>query len=106
MATMAVLGGILGIVSINGASPILYFGGFILPHGIIEIPAALLATAAVLQAGAILATPTPGRTVGEVFITSMGEWAKIMVGVIIPTLLVAAAIEAWVTPRIALLLFG
>jgi uncharacterized membrane protein SpoIIM required for sporulation len=65
----------------------------------------IIASASILRAGAILATPTPGKTVGEVWITSLGEWAKIMVGVVIPLLFVAAAIEVWVTPRIAFLLF-
>jgi uncharacterized membrane protein SpoIIM required for sporulation len=106
LATMGILGAVLSILGLSGTSPLVYFAGFILPHGILEIPAAILASAAVLQAGAILATPTPGKTVGEAFITSLGEWAKIMVGVVIPVLFVAAALEAWVTPRIALLLFG
>jgi uncharacterized membrane protein SpoIIM required for sporulation len=41
--------------------------------------------------------------VGEVWIAAIGEWAKIMVGVVIPLLLIAAAVEAWITPRIAYL---
>ena len=105
-ATMTVLGGLMNILAQTGVPIAAYLFGMILPHGVVEIPAAILASAAVLQAGAILATPTPGKTVGEVWITAMGEWAKIMVGVVIPLLLVAAALEAWVTPRIAYLIFG
>ena len=100
---MAVLGGLMNILLQAGVSIPLYLFGMILPHGIIEIPAAILASAAVLQAGAILATPTPGKTVGEVWITAIGEWAKIMVGIVIPLLLIAAGVEAWITPRIAYL---
>ena len=80
--------------------------GLLLPHGILEIPAAILATAAVLEAGAILATPTPNKTIGEVWLATLADWAKVMVGVVIPLLVVAAAIEVWITPRIALLLVG
>ncbi len=105
-ATMIVLGGLMNILAQSGVPIMTYLFGMILPHGVVEIPAAILASAAVLQAGAILATPTPGKTVGEVWIAAMGEWAKIMVGIVIPLLLVAAALEAWVTPRIALLFFG
>ncbi len=105
-ATMVVLGGLMNVLFQAGVPVVVYLLGMILPHGIVEIPMAILASAAVLQAGAILATPTPGKTVGEVWITAMGEWAKIMVGVVIPLLLVAAALEAWVTPRIALLFFS
>jgi uncharacterized membrane protein SpoIIM required for sporulation len=104
-ATMAILGGLFNILSAAGVPVWMYATGMILPHGILEIPAAILASAAVLQAGAVLATPVPGKTVGEVWITAIGEWAKIMVGVVIPLLLVAAGVEAWVTPRIASLIF-
>lgn len=105
-ATMTVLGGLINILSHAGVPIVSYILGMILPHGVVEIPTAILASAAVLQAGAILATPTPGKTVGEVWITAIGEWAKIMVGVVIPLLLVAAALEAWITPRVAYLFFG
>jgi uncharacterized membrane protein SpoIIM required for sporulation/ABC-type transport system involved in multi-copper enzyme maturation permease subunit len=105
LATIGFLGYILGLVNLNGGPVLAYFAGFILPHGLIEIPAAILASAAVLQAGVLLASPNQRKTVGEVWITSLGEWAKIMVGIVIPLLFVAAAIEAWLTPRIAFWLF-
>jgi uncharacterized membrane protein SpoIIM required for sporulation len=41
-----------------------------------------------------------------VWLEALADWAKVMVGVVIPVLLAAAAIEVWVTPRIALLLFS
>ena len=105
LATTAVMGFMLGLIGLNGVPLATFFAGFILPHGLFELPAMIIATASILRAGAILATPTPGKTVGEVWITSLGEWAKIMVGVVIPLLFVAAAVEVWVTPRIAFLLF-
>lgn len=105
-ATMVVLGGLMGILAQAGVPVFTYVVGMVLPHGILEIPVAILASAAVLQAGAILATPTPGKTVGEVWIAALGEWVKIMVAVVIPLLLIAAGVEAWITPRIAYLLFG
>lgn len=105
LGTMALLGGVLAVVSMQGGSPWLYLVGLILPHGILEIPAAVLACAAVFRGGALLATPTPGRTVSEIMITSIAEWAKIMVAVVIPLLLLAAMLEAWVTPRVAWMVF-
>jgi uncharacterized membrane protein SpoIIM required for sporulation len=101
-ATMVLAGYLLALLSANGL-PVMAYLAFIIPHGIVEIPAALLATAAMLQAGAILVTPTPGKTFGEVMISAIAEWAKIMVGVVIPLLLIGACIEAWITPRIAIL---
>lgn len=104
MLTMGVVGYLASLLSVNGF-PVLQFVALILPHGILEIPAAILATAAVLQAGAALGTPTPGKTVGEVWLTSLAKWSKLMIGVVIPMLLAAAAVEAWVTPRIAMMMF-
>ena len=106
LATMALVGGTMAVIGYNDLPAGLIMIGLILPHGVIEVPAAIIACAAVLKSGAILATPSPGKTVGEVWVTALGEWAKIMVGAVIPLLLVAAGIEVWVTPRIASLLFS
>jgi uncharacterized membrane protein SpoIIM required for sporulation len=100
-ATSAVMGALMVFISNAGLPVGTVFLGLIAPHGFFELAAAAVATAGVLQVGAILATPTPGKTIGEAFITSLAEWAKIMVGFVIPLLLVAAAIEVWLTPRIA-----
>jgi uncharacterized membrane protein SpoIIM required for sporulation len=105
LGTMAVTGYLVGLLSSSGISvgPLL---AMLVPHGILEIPAAILATAAVLEAGAILATPTPGKTVGEVWLATLADWAKVMVGVVLPVLAIAAVIEVWVTPQIALMVFN
>jgi uncharacterized membrane protein SpoIIM required for sporulation len=105
MATFGILGYLLGEVSTKGISTWQYLMGFIIPHGIVEIPAIVLAGAAVLQMGAILATPTPSRTISEVWLGVLADWCKVMIGAVIPLLFVAAVIEAWVTPRLALWLF-
>jgi uncharacterized membrane protein SpoIIM required for sporulation len=52
-----------------------------------------------------LATPAAHETFGETWVRSMADWVKVMVGVVIPILLLAAAIEAWVTPQIVLRMF-
>ncbi len=106
MATMGITGFLMGALGRAGIPVLPLIVGLILPHGILEIPAAILATGAVLHAGAVLAHPTIGKTVGEVWLEALADWAKVMVGVVIPVLLVAAAVEVWVTPRIALLLFS
>jgi uncharacterized membrane protein SpoIIM required for sporulation len=85
----------------NGIPALSYFL-LILPHGIIEIPTTILATAAVLNAGAVLATPTPDKTIGEVMLSALADWFKVAVGLVLPLLLLAAAIEVWLTPRLVL----
>lgn len=104
MATMGAIGMIAGVMVHSGVSTEQFLLAFILPHGVIEIPAVILSTAAILRAGALLATPSPHRTVGEVWISSLAEWVQIMAGVVLPLLLIATAIEVWVTPRLALFL--
>jgi uncharacterized membrane protein SpoIIM required for sporulation/ABC-type transport system involved in multi-copper enzyme maturation permease subunit len=104
VATMFVAGYLFGLLTGNGLSALSYLA-FILPHGIVEIPAAILATAAIVQVGVILATPIPDKTIGEIWINALAGWARVMVGIVMPLLLIGACIEAWVTPRIALYFF-
>jgi len=104
MVTMGIAGYLMAMLARSGMAVLPVVVGLLLPHGIIEIPAAILATAAVLHAGAALATPDTKRTVGEVWLAALADWAKMMVGVVIPLLFVAAAVEVWVTPRIAALM--
>ncbi len=106
MISLVVVGFIMGTLGANGLPVLQYFVGFILPHGIFEIPGAILATGAVLQAGLILATPTPGKTVSEVSIEALADWVKVLIGIVIPLLFVGAAVEAWITPRLALILMN
>jgi uncharacterized membrane protein SpoIIM required for sporulation/ABC-type transport system involved in multi-copper enzyme maturation permease subunit len=106
MITMGLVGYLMGMFAQNGVDPLPIVFGLLLPHGVFEIPAAILATAAVLHAGASLATPDPKRSVGEVWLESLADWVKIMLGVVIPLLLVASAVEVWVTPRIAMLVLS
>jgi len=100
--TFGLLGYISGLLAVNQVPVWIYLVGFILPHGILEIPAIVISGAAVLQMGAILATPTPGKTIGEVWLAALADWVKLMLGLVIPLLLLAALIEAWLTPRLAL----
>ncbi|HZU87172.1 MAG TPA: stage II sporulation protein M [Anaerolineaceae bacterium] len=100
-ATSAIMGALMAFIATLGLPAGTVFFALIAPHGIIELAAAAIATAGVLQVGAILATTTPGKTIGEAFITSLAEWCKVMVGFVMPVLFIAAAIEVWVTPRFA-----
>lgn len=79
-----------------------FLAAFILPHGIFEVPAVLLAAAVIFRLGAGLAGPAmSGRSIGEGLLRALADWLKMMLGFIIPLLLAAAAMEALVTPKIA-----
>jgi uncharacterized membrane protein SpoIIM required for sporulation/ABC-type transport system involved in multi-copper enzyme maturation permease subunit len=106
MVPVMLIGYLLASVAMIGFSPFLLFGALVLPHGIFEIPAMLLSGAAILRMGATLATPNQDETIGESWLRSFADWAKIMVGVVLPLLLAAAFMEVIVTPRIAMMVLG
>jgi ABC-type transport system involved in multi-copper enzyme maturation permease subunit len=106
MLPFMLIGYFLGSMVTAGISPVLFFFAFILPHGVLEIPAIILAGAALLRLGATLAAPARGQTIGEAWLRSFADWARVMVGLVMPLLLGAAILEVMVTPRIAVWLFG
>ena len=72
----------------------------VLTHGIIEIPVIVLATAAALRLGAVVTRPPKGTTVGHAWSTALGDTIKLWLGIILPGLLLAAILEAYVTPYV------
>ncbi len=76
------------------------------PHGVLEIPALIVGAAAILNLGATFTRPAGGRTLGEAFLESLARWARVMVALIIPLFLIAALLETYLTPSVALWLLG
>jgi uncharacterized membrane protein SpoIIM required for sporulation len=66
----------------------------------------MLGSAAVLYIGAVIVTPQTGKSMGEVVLEMMAEWAKLFVGIVVPLLAVAALIESYVTPEILMRVIG
>jgi stage II sporulation protein M len=89
-----------------GISPWIFMTAFVLPHGIFEIPAIILAGGAALRIGATLTTPARDRTMSEALLESFADWARVMVALVIPLLLVAAIFEIYITPQVAIRLLG
>jgi len=106
VANMSVVGAALAFFQLFGFSPWTIFWAGLLPHGIFEFPAVMFASAAVLYLGAMLVTPDPTRTMGEVFIQALANWFKICVGLVLPMLAIAAAIETYITPNLLLKVMG
>jgi uncharacterized membrane protein SpoIIM required for sporulation len=106
MLPLALISYIMVNVAGAGFSPWLFITGLVLPHGLLEIPAIILAGAAILGLGGTLAAPAHDCTIGEAWLHALADWAKIMVGLVVPLLLGAALIEVFVTPRLAILLLG
>jgi uncharacterized membrane protein SpoIIM required for sporulation/ABC-type transport system involved in multi-copper enzyme maturation permease subunit len=83
-----------------------FLAATVIPHGILEIPAIILAGAAILRLGATLAAPAKDKTIGEAWLAALADWAKVMLSLVLPLLLGAAVLEVLVTPRIAVWLLG
>jgi uncharacterized membrane protein SpoIIM required for sporulation/ABC-type transport system involved in multi-copper enzyme maturation permease subunit len=98
IVNMAAIGGVLGLFKTLGYSPILLAMYGILPHGIFEIPALIFSSAAILHLGVTLVTPAAHKTLGEALLEGLADWVKVTLGVVLPMLVIAAAVESWITP--------
>jgi stage II sporulation protein M len=98
LVNLSTVGALLGVFQLLGYSPLTLTINGLLPHGIFEVPALILASAAMLRIGVVLVTPQLGRSLGEVVLELLADWTKVAIGVVMPLLLIAAVIEAYVTP--------
>jgi ABC-type transport system involved in multi-copper enzyme maturation permease subunit/uncharacterized membrane protein SpoIIM required for sporulation len=105
IGNIALVGGVMGAAYLVGYSPLLAFGAGILPHGIFELSAIFLATAAMLKVGAQLVTPQPDKGLGEILLIALADWFRIFIGIVIPFLAIAAVIEIYLTPLLIKLAF-
>jgi uncharacterized membrane protein SpoIIM required for sporulation/ABC-type transport system involved in multi-copper enzyme maturation permease subunit len=92
--------------SAAGMTAVDFLLAFILPHGIMEIPALLLVGAGILFMGAQIVAPSDGMSIGETGIIAFGKWARVLLAVIIPFFALAAVLEVFLTPRIVVWLLG
>lgn len=105
LGNIALIGGVLGAAHLVGYSPLLTFVVGVLPHGIFELSAVFLATAAMLRVGAQLVTPQSDKSLGEMFLISLADWFRVFIGIALPFLAVAALIEIYITPLLIKLVF-
>lgn len=105
IGNIGLVGGVMGAASLVGFSPLLTFVAGVLPHGIFELSAIFLATAAMFRVGAQLVTPQTEKSLGEVLLLSLADWFRVFIGLVLPLLAVAALIEVYVTPQLIKLAF-
>lgn len=89
-----------------GYNPLIFALTFVMPHGILELPAAIIATALAVRLGATFIAPPKGMTVGEGWLQALADFVRLFVAVVIPLLAVAAWIEVHVTPAVVILTYG
>jgi uncharacterized membrane protein SpoIIM required for sporulation len=98
IVNLSTIGALLGLFQLLGYSPITLTINGLLPHGVFEVPALILASAAMLRIGVVLVTPQMGRSLGEVVLELLADWTKVVIGAVIPLLLIASIIETYITP--------
>lgn len=104
-ATYAVLGYLFMQLTLSGYDVSLIFGS-VMTHGIIEIPIIVISAAVGLRLGAVVTRPPQGTTVGHAWTLAFADSLKLFFAVIIPGLVIAAALEAFVTPEVVIWLIG
>jgi len=106
MVPFALIGYFAGNVALAGGSIVQFLMAFILPHGSLEIPAAIIAGAAILQLGSAALRIPAGKSLGEGWLHALAGWARIVLAFVVPLLIGAAALEVFLTPRVVMAYFG
>lgn len=104
MAPVGIIGYFAANIGLAGYDVGRFLLALVVPHALLEVPAAIVGGAAILQLGLALISPPQGRSLGQNLLLGFAEWARLMVGLVVPLLAAAAALEVFVTPRIAFLL--
>lgn len=100
MVNIGLIGGLFGLFQLIGLNAWPLFIAGVLPHGVFELPALLIGSAAMLYFGANIVTPQVGKSMGEVILELLADWTKIFLGLVLPLLAIAALIETYITPSL------
>ena len=106
MAPMAVIFYFVIQAAGAGYDPVRFFSVFVLPHGVFELPAAIIATALSVRLGAVFMSPPEGMTVSQGWLRGLADFVKMFVAVVVPLLALAAVVEVHVTPAVVVWAFG
>ncbi len=106
MVPLAIIFYIVFPVAWAGYDPFVFLGTFVLPHGVLEIPASVIATALAVRLGASFVAPPRGMTVGEGWFQALTDFVKAFLALVVPLLALAAWIEATVTPALVIATYG
>jgi uncharacterized membrane protein SpoIIM required for sporulation len=92
--------------SLAGEDPFAFVLATVVPHATLELPALLLAAAAALRWHAVVIAPPPNRTLSEGFLMAAADFARVFIGLVVPLLLIASFVEAYVTPLVLVRVYG
>ncbi|MBC7225416.1 MAG: stage II sporulation protein M, partial [Anaerolineae bacterium] len=105
MLPMALVGFLAGEVALAGYAPGTFLLAFVVPHGVLEIPAAWLAYAFALRAGLAVVASGEGRERGGL-LAALAEFVQVFLFLVVPLLLLAAWVEARLTPQVIWWVYG
>lgn len=108
-APLLLSSGLAGFILGEAASigfPVGTLATLLWPHGLLEIPGVFIAAAVALKMGASVLSPPPEMTLGETLLLGLANFLKVFFLLVLPLLLVAAFVEVYITPLIALQLLG
>jgi uncharacterized membrane protein SpoIIM required for sporulation len=100
MLPMAIIGFFAGQMPAMGASPWLFLATFVLPHGFVELPAAIIATGMALRLGAAVISRPANMSLTQGVLLALADFLKVFLFLVLPLLVVAACLEVWLTPWI------
>ncbi len=106
MVPVAIIGFLAAQAAISGYNVLTFLGVFVLPHGIFELPAAIIATAMALKVGASIISPPPHMSISQAWLRALADWLRVFLLIVLPLLLVAAFIEVNLTPKIVVAVYG
>ena len=105
LIALSILGFLLGQPALASLG-IGTFVAAVVPHSLIEIPAAVIAAAAAVRLGAIVTRPPQGEGVWEAWLRAAADTVKVGIGVVLPLLIIAGIVEVYVTPHIVRMVLG
>ena len=104
-AVYLIIGYVLTQFALAGYNPLLLVPTLAV-HGVVEIPVIIIAAASALRLGAVITKPPAGMSVSQAWTLAFSDTVKLWLGVILPGLLLAAVIEATITPVVVQALLG
>jgi uncharacterized membrane protein SpoIIM required for sporulation/ABC-type transport system involved in multi-copper enzyme maturation permease subunit len=96
----AQIGYVAGWLVQHGGDPWAFVLAYVLPHGMVELPTAILGSAMGLRIGASIVAAPAGFSVGENLLWAIANFFKLLVLLLLPLFLLAALIEGLITPLV------
>lgn len=97
MLPIVVVGYVVAQMIAGGMAPIVILAALV-PHSLLEVPAAILAGGLAVRLGASVLAPPPGKTIGEGWLEALADTIRLWWLLVLPLLAAAAVIEVYVTP--------